>query len=61
MISANTYGKTVPCAVAAQLIMNDTISQKGVIAPLTAEIYEPLMNELKDKHNIFLKEKTFKQ
>ena len=42
------------------MIMNDTISEKGVIAPLTAEIYEPIMKELKEKHNIYLKEKTVK-
>ena len=58
MFPANIIDHLVPCAVAAQQVLNDTITQRGVIAPLTAEIYDPLMKELKDKYKIFLKEKT---
>ena len=42
--------KTVgfPLALAAQLILNKTISVKGVLAPILPEIYNPVLSQLRD-------------
>lgn len=41
---AKTVG--LPMAIAAKLILNGTITTPGVHAPVTKEIYEPILNEL---------------
>jgi saccharopine dehydrogenase (NADP+, L-glutamate forming) len=41
---AKLVGKT--CGVAVKLVLDGTISDKGVIAPMTMRINEPLMREL---------------
>ncbi|KAI8326044.1 saccharopine dehydrogenase [Martensiomyces pterosporus] len=41
---AKTVG--VPCGIATQLILDGKISAKGVIAPMTPEIYQPIMDIL---------------
>lgn len=48
----------VPCAVAVKQVLNGTLSKKGILAPMTPDINNPLMKELKDKYGIFMKEKT---
>ncbi|KAF2868300.1 Saccharopine dehydrogenase [Massariosphaeria phaeospora] len=48
----------VPCAVAVQQVLDGTISDKGILAPMTPEICEPLMKTLSDKYGIAFKEKT---
>ncbi|THZ84411.1 saccharopine reductase [Aureobasidium pullulans] len=48
----------VPCAVAVQQVLNGKITQKGVLAPMSPEIVEPLRLELKEKYGIEMKEKT---
>ncbi|KJZ80559.1 Saccharopine dehydrogenase [Hirsutella minnesotensis 3608] len=48
----------VPCAVAVQQVLNGTLSEKGVLAPMTAKINNPIMKELKEKYGIELVEKT---
>lgn len=48
----------VPCAVAVQQILDGTLSKKGLLAPMSSEINDPLMKTLKDKYGIFLVEKT---
>jgi saccharopine dehydrogenase (NADP+, L-glutamate forming) len=53
---AKTVG--VPCAVAVQAVLNGTISDKGVLAPMNAKINNPLMKELKEKYNIECIEKV---
>lgn len=53
---AKTVG--VPCAVAVQQVLNGTLSEKGVLAPMTPQINDPLMKELKEKYGIYLVEKT---
>jgi len=40
----------VPCAVATKLVLNGTIDDKGVIAPMNAKINNPLIEELKKLH-----------
>lgn len=48
----------VPCAVACQQVMSGKISKKGILAPVTWDIAEPLLVELKEKYGIELIEKT---
>ena len=48
----------VPCAVAVQQVLNGTIADKGVLAPMNSKINDPLMKELKDTYGIYLVEKT---
>ncbi|KAL6812405.1 saccharopine dehydrogenase [Trichoderma sp. SZMC 28015] len=49
----------VPCGVAAKQILDGTLSEKGVVAPMTAEINNPLIKELA-KYGIGFKEKVIK-
>ncbi|KAF2638961.1 Saccharopine dehydrogenase [Massarina eburnea CBS 473.64] len=51
----------VPCAVAVQQVLDGTISEKGVLAPMTPEICAPLMKTLTDKYGIAFKSKTITQ
>lgn len=48
----------VPCAVAVQQVLNGTLAEKGVLAPMTAKINNPIMKELKEKYGIEMIEKT---
>ncbi|KAG9544018.1 hypothetical protein KCU71_g19254, partial [Aureobasidium melanogenum] len=48
----------VPCAVAVLQVLEGKITQKGVLAPMSPEIVEPLRLELKEKYGIEMKEKT---
>ncbi len=38
----------VPCAVAVLHVLNGTITEKGVLAPTTTKINDPLIKELKE-------------
>jgi len=38
---AKTVG--VPCGIATQLVLDGVISRKGVIAPMTRDVWEPLL------------------
>ncbi|KUI52856.1 Saccharopine dehydrogenase [NADP(+), L-glutamate-forming] [Cytospora mali] len=53
---AKTVG--VPCAVAVKQVLDGTLSEKGVLAPMSWSICEPLMKELKEKYGITMEEKT---
>lgn len=48
----------VPCAVAAQQVLDGTLSTPGLWAPMTSKINDPIMKTLKDDYGIFLEEKT---
>lgn len=48
----------VPCAVAVKQVLNGSLSEKGVLAPMSSKINDPLMKELKEKYGIYLVEKT---
>lgn len=48
----------VPCAVATKQILNGTLSKRGLLAPMSSEINDPIMKELKDDYGIYLVEKT---
>jgi len=47
----------VPCGVAVLQVLDGTISEKGILAPMTPKINNPLIAELK-KYGIECKEKT---
>lgn len=51
----------IPCGVAVTKVLDGTISGKGILAPMTPEINDPLMKTLKDEYGIFLEEKTVKR
>jgi saccharopine dehydrogenase (NADP+, L-glutamate forming) len=46
----------VPCAVAVQQVLNGTISEKGILAPMLSKINDPLKKELKEKYGLVLPE-----
>lgn len=48
----------VPCAVATQQILDGTLSKRGLLAPMSSELNDPIMKTLKDKYGIYLVEKT---
>ncbi|PYI06465.1 saccharopine dehydrogenase [Aspergillus sclerotiicarbonarius CBS 121057] len=53
---AKTVG--VPCGVAVKLVLDGTISEKGVLAPMTMDICAPLIKTLKEDYDIEMIEKT---
>ncbi|KAL3479104.1 Saccharopine dehydrogenase [Aspergillus californicus] len=53
---AKTVG--IPCGVAVKLVLDGTIGQKGVLAPMTWDICEPLLKALKADYGIEMIEKT---
>ena len=48
----------VPCAVAVMQVLDGKISEKGVLAPMSPAIANPLRIELKEKYGIEMIEKT---
>ena len=48
----------VPCAIAVQQVLDGTLSEKGILAPMSPEICRPLMKTLEDQYNVHFKEKT---
>lgn len=42
----------IPCGVAVLQVLNGTLSEKGILAPMTPKINNPLMKELKDVYGI---------
>lgn len=48
----------VPCAVAVKQVLNGTLSEKGVLAPMNAKINSPLIKELKEVYGIECIEET---
>ena len=48
---AKTVG--LPIAIAAKLILNNKIKEKGVLMPMSKEIYGPILEELKDYGIVF--------
>lgn len=47
-----------PVAIATKFVLNGTIKGRGLLAPYSPEINDPIMKELKDKYGLYLKEKT---
>ncbi|KAF4983096.1 hypothetical protein FDECE_17379 [Fusarium decemcellulare] len=48
----------VPCAVAVKQVLNGTLSEKGILAPMNGKINNSILKELKDEYGIFCVEKT---
>ncbi|KAI0439817.1 Saccharopine dehydrogenase [Xylaria telfairii] len=48
----------IPCAVATKLVLDGTISEKGILAPMNESINEPLMRELRESYGIECHEKV---
>lgn len=48
----------VPCGVAVKLVLDGTISKKGILAPMGMEICGPLLKTLKEDYGIEMIEKT---
>ncbi|PMD14759.1 Apo Saccharopine reductase [Hyaloscypha hepaticicola] len=48
----------VPCGVAVKQVLNGTISETGILAPLNSKINGPLIRELKENYGIFCVEKV---
>jgi len=48
----------VPCAVAVLMVLDGDIKEKGILAPVTPELSEPIRIKLKEQYGIELKEKT---
>ncbi|KAA6410633.1 MAG: saccharopine dehydrogenase [Lasallia pustulata] len=48
----------VPCGVAVKQILNGIISEKGILAPMSSRINNPLIKELKEKYGIWCKEEV---
>jgi saccharopine dehydrogenase (NADP+, L-glutamate forming) len=48
----------VPCGVAVKMVLDGTISKKGILAPMTMDICAPLIKTLKEDYGIELIEKT---
>ncbi len=46
----------IPCAVATKFVLDGTISEKGILAPLDSKINDPLMKELKMTYGIECRE-----
>lgn len=42
----------IPCAVAVKQVLNGTLSEKGILAPMNSKINDPLIKELKEKYGI---------
>jgi len=48
-----------PVAIAVKMILEGKITVKGVLRPIIPEIYNPVLNELKEK-GIYCKEEVIK-
>ncbi|KAF4981115.1 hypothetical protein FZEAL_3022 [Fusarium zealandicum] len=48
----------VPCAVAVKQVLDGTLSEKGILAPMNGKINNPIIKELKEKYGIFCVEET---
>ncbi|KAK1580673.1 saccharopine dehydrogenase [Colletotrichum navitas] len=50
----------IPCAVAVKQVLNGTLSERGVLAPMSSKINDPLMKDLKE-YGIYCKEEIVGQ
>ena len=56
--SAMAHLVGVPCAVAVKMVLDGSIKQKGILAPVTPELADPLRLKLKEEHGIEMKERS---
>lgn len=50
-LEANITLVGVPCAVAVKQVLNGTLSEKGILAPMNSKINNPLIKELHEVRN----------
>ncbi|MCJ1371582.1 Saccharopine dehydrogenase [NADP(+), L-glutamate-forming] [Loxospora ochrophaea] len=50
----------IPCGVAVMQVLDGTIKQKGILAPITRELNDPIMKELKETYGITMQEKVIR-
>jgi saccharopine dehydrogenase-like NADP-dependent oxidoreductase len=48
---------SLPVAIAVRMILEGSLTQRGVIAPLKPEVYNPILNELATMNIRFVEEK----
>ena len=48
----------IPCAVAVLQVLDGTISEKGILAPMTPEICRPLLKTLTENYGVHIREKA---
>ena len=48
----------VTCAVAVLQVLDGTISEKGILAPMTPEICRPLLKTLTENYGVHIREKV---
>ncbi|KAL1952907.1 hypothetical protein VTO42DRAFT_3958 [Malbranchea cinnamomea] len=48
----------IPCGVAVKLVLDGTIKEKGILAPMTLDLCTPLIKTLKEEYGIEMVEKT---
>ena len=41
----------IPCAVAVKQVLDGTLAEKGVLAPMNSKVNDPLIKELKEVSN----------
>ncbi|MFC1724880.1 saccharopine dehydrogenase C-terminal domain-containing protein [candidate division KSB1 bacterium] len=58
--SAMSRAVSIPAAIASRLILENKISERGVIIPIYPDIYNPVLKELTDDHDFILKQKTIR-
>jgi len=54
-----SYLVGLPVAMAAELILEGTVTQKGVVRPVTNDIVEPMLAALKNEGVIFIRKSSF--
>ncbi|XP_067906160.1 alpha-aminoadipic semialdehyde synthase, mitochondrial-like [Heterodontus francisci] len=57
----SAMAKTVgyPCAICAKMVLDGEISTKGMISPLTKDIYQPILDRIKAEGIVYTSSSTF--
>lgn len=58
--SAMSRAVSLPAAIASKLILEDKISERGVIMPIYPDIYNPVLNEMETDHDFIIKQRTIR-
>ncbi len=55
-IMSKTVGVT--CALATRLVLDNKIKQRGVLSPMTSDIYGPILKDLEKNHGVTMVEES---
>ncbi len=58
--SAMSRAVSLPAAIASRLILEDRVSERGVIMPVFQDIYIPVLKELESDHDFVIRKKTIR-